>query len=97
MALREKRVDGVVPGIECDRVRTPLGRHGLDTTHGVRLEHVNHARIPDRDVQAAQRGIEEDDVRPPTQFRLAQDPACPRIQDKEDLASTQMDRPAALA
>ena len=60
---REKRVDGIVTGVETNRVRPGFGRKALDMPHRLGVEHVDNPWIPDRDVEMPKRGVEELDVR----------------------------------
>src|SRR5262245_2600659 len=62
MARRQERADDISGGVERQRMGAALRHHGLLAAQRVRAEHLDDARLADRDVQTIERRVEEDDV-----------------------------------
>ncbi len=62
MGRRQECVDAMPIRVKPDRVRPALSRYGLEPRESTDVEYPDEPRIADRDIEAPQGPIEEDDV-----------------------------------
>src|SRR5687768_446849 len=74
---------------------TRFGLNGLAASQGRRLEHLDHAGVPDRDIQAVQARVEEDDVRNTGDRVRGQDLSRIRVDRRQDAGVTGTEQSAA--
>jgi hypothetical protein len=83
MGQRQEGVDAMTVGIKADRVCAPLRRHGVKLLKAVDIKDLDETGIPDRHVEVAEEGVEEDDVRCARERQVRNDLVRGWCQDEE--------------